>query len=80
MNPLYRTAGLEPASGWRSDVDVFNGTSCLSTITLQDRVHGIQIREDRLLALAEVEHPDQLEPTRRVDWYEIGPLSDADRP
>lgn len=56
-----------------TDIDVFDGTKYLGTVTLQDRVRGIQIREDRLLALVEIEHPDQLEPTRRVDWYKISP-------
>lgn len=54
-----------------TDIDVFDGTIYLGTITLQDRVLGIRIREDRLVALVEVGHPDPLEPTRRVDWYQI---------
>ncbi len=54
-----------------TDIDVFAGTEYRGSVTLPDHVLGMQITADTLLVLVEVDDPDRLVPTRRLDWYEI---------
>ncbi len=54
-----------------TDIDVFDGTEYRGSVTLPDHVLGIQITGDTLLVLAEVDDPDSLVPTRRLDWYGV---------
>lgn len=79
--PLYRVV-QEDGRGWLwvlttirtaagTEIDVFDGTEYRGSVTLPDHVLGIQIIADTLLVLAEVDDPDRLVPTRRLDWYEI---------
>ena len=54
-----------------TEIDVFDGTEYRGSVTLPDHVLGLQMSGDTLLVLAEVDDPDRLVATRRLDWYEI---------
>jgi len=66
---LWVLATSRTAAG--TELDVFDGTEYQGSVALRDHVLGIRIIGDTLLVLAEVDDPDRVVPTRRLDWYEI---------